>query len=384
MQAWVVGSGGGGDAEDALAACLADGVPLVIDADALQHLTGPLEVPAILTPHAGELARMLDVERSEVEARQLEHARIAAARFGATVVLKGRRSLVAAPDGRVRVTTTGVPWLATAGAGDVLAGVIGALLAAGLDPFDAASAGSWLHGAAATLASRGGPITATEVARAIPVAVRTLPSGHLRESGDMSHARAEIVVDLGAIRANVRLLRELAGPGTAMMTVVKADGYGHGILESARAARAGGAEWLGVATLDEALAVRDAGDTGRMLTWLAVPGEDYAAAIEHDIDLTAYTTTELDEIVAAAQSTDRVARVQLKVDTGLSRGGSTLDAWPDLVEAAHEAEAAGTITVSGIWSHFACSDQPDHPANDLQEDSFRAALERRRPGGLAA
>ena len=177
VQAWVVGSGGGGDAEDALAACLADGVPLVIDADALQHLTGPLEVPAILTPHAGELARMLAVERSEVEARQLEHARIAAARLGATVVLKGRRSLVAAPDGRVRVTTTGVPWLATAGAGDVLAGVIGALLAAGLDPFDAASAGSWLHGAAATLASRGGPISATEVARAIPVAVRTLSSG---------------------------------------------------------------------------------------------------------------------------------------------------------------------------------------------------------------
>ena len=145
----------------------------------------------------------------------------------------------------------------------------------------------------------------------------------------MSHARAEIVVDLGAIRANVRLLRELAGPGTAMMTVVKADGYGHGILESAQAARAGGADWLGVATLDEALAVRQAGDTGRMLSWLAVPGEDYAAAIEHDIDVTAYTLTELDEIVAAAQSTDRVARVQLKVDTGLSRGGSTIDLWPE-------------------------------------------------------
>ena len=191
----------------------------------------------------------------------------------------------------------------------------------------------------------------------------------------MSHARAEIVVDLGAIRANVRLLRELAGPGTAMMTVIKADGYGHGILQSAQAARAGGAEWLGVATLDEALAVRDAGDTGRMLSWLAVPGEDYAAAIEHDIDVTAYTTTELDEIVAAAQSTDRVARVQLKVDTGLSRGGSTIDSWPDLVEAAHEAEVAGTVTVSGIWSHFACSDQPDHPANDLQEHNFRAALD---------
>lgn len=181
VQAWVVGSGGGDHAADALAASLSDGVPLVIDADALQHLTGPVGVPAVLTPHAGELGRMLDVERADVEARQLEHARLAASRFDATVVLKGRHSLVAEPDGRVRVTTTGVPWLATAGAGDVLAGVIGALLAAGLAPFDAASVGSWLHGAAATLASRGGPITAMDVARAMPVAVRALPRGDLRE-----------------------------------------------------------------------------------------------------------------------------------------------------------------------------------------------------------
>jgi hydroxyethylthiazole kinase-like uncharacterized protein yjeF len=175
VQAWVVGSGGGADAAAALAACLEDGVPLVVDADALSHLNGALPVSAVLTPHAGELARMLEVGREAVEARQLEHARLAADRFAATVVLKGRHSLIADPDGRVRVTTTGVPWLATAGAGDVLAGVIGALLSTGLTPFDAASVGSWLHGAAATLASGGGPVTATEVARAIPAAVRGLP-----------------------------------------------------------------------------------------------------------------------------------------------------------------------------------------------------------------
>ncbi len=136
---------------------LDDDVPLVVDADALIHVTRPLGRPAVLTPHAGELARMLGVDREEVEARQLHHARPAAEEYAATVLLKGRHTLIAEPDGRVRVTTTGTPWLATAGAGDVLGGLIGALLAAGLAPFDAASVGSWLHGAAATLAGRRRP-----------------------------------------------------------------------------------------------------------------------------------------------------------------------------------------------------------------------------------
>jgi hydroxyethylthiazole kinase-like uncharacterized protein yjeF len=174
VQAWVVGSGGGQRSERALEEALADGVPLVLDADALAHVPGPLSVPTVLTPHAGELARMLHVQREEVEADQLRHARLAAERFGAVVVLKGRHTLTAAPDGRVRVTTTGLSWLATAGAGDVLAGVIGALLAAGLEPFDAASVGSWLHGAAATLASGGGPIVAADVAVALPAVVAGL------------------------------------------------------------------------------------------------------------------------------------------------------------------------------------------------------------------
>ncbi len=177
VQAWVVGSGGGADAGEALQRSLADGLPLVVDADALAHVTGPLGVPALLTPHAGELARMLEVERAQVEAEQLRFAREAATRFEAVVLLKGRHTLVASPDGRVRVSTTGVPWLATAGAGDVLAGLCGALVAAGLDPFDAGSAGAWLHGAAATEAGGGGPITAPDVARALPVVSRRLLRG---------------------------------------------------------------------------------------------------------------------------------------------------------------------------------------------------------------
>jgi hydroxyethylthiazole kinase-like uncharacterized protein yjeF len=168
VQAWVVGSGGGPSAGDQLRAALADGVPVVVDADALAALPEPVPVPAVLTPHAGELARLLDVDREEVERDQLRHARSAAGRYGAVVLLKGRHSLTVDPGGRVRATTVGPPWLATAGAGDVLGGVVGALLAAGLDPFDAASVGSWVHGAAAGLARPHGPVVAGEVARAVP------------------------------------------------------------------------------------------------------------------------------------------------------------------------------------------------------------------------
>ena len=174
VQAWVVGSGGGDDAEQALTDSLADGVPVVVDADGLAHVTGPLRVPALLTPHAGELARMLDVDRPEVEARPLHFARLAAERYDAVVLLKGRHTVVAAPTGEVRVNTVASSWLATAGAGDVLGGLCGALLAAGLSPLDAGSVGAWLHGAAAVAAGDGGPVTAPDVAAALPGLLRTL------------------------------------------------------------------------------------------------------------------------------------------------------------------------------------------------------------------
>jgi ADP-dependent NAD(P)H-hydrate dehydratase / NAD(P)H-hydrate epimerase len=172
VQAWVVGPGGGDEAASQLAAAVQDDVPVLVDADGLAHVR-PGQA-AVLTPHAGELARMLDTGREAVEARPLAHARVAAERYDAVLLLKGRHTLVVRPDGRTRVTTTGLPWLATAGAGDVLSGLVGALLAAGLDPWDAASVGSWLHGAAATLASRGGPLVASDVAAALPAAVRAL------------------------------------------------------------------------------------------------------------------------------------------------------------------------------------------------------------------
>ena len=177
-QAWVVGSGSADGANSALAFARASGVPLVIDADSLRALTGPPGVPAILTPHAGELAALIREDRADIEARPLHYSRLAAQRFRAVVLLKGRRTTIASPDPDtpVRVNTTGTSWLATAGSGDVLGGLIGSLLATGLAPIDAASAGAWLHGAAATLASDGGPVTASGVAAAIPAVIRSLPA----------------------------------------------------------------------------------------------------------------------------------------------------------------------------------------------------------------
>ena len=193
--------------------------------------------------------------------------------------------------------------------------------------------------------------------------------------------RPEIVVDLGAIRRNVTRLRDLVTPdGADVMVVVKADGYGHGIVEAAGAARAAGAPWLGVATIEEALLLREAGDTGRVLSWLTVPGDDWAEAIERGIDVTAYSLAELDEVRAAVAGTP--ARLQLKVDTGLSRGGASTQDWPALVAAAREGEADGTWRVTGLWSHFACSDEPEHPANLRQEAAFRDALDGARRAGL--
>ncbi|NUR08044.1 MAG: alanine racemase, partial [Nocardioidaceae bacterium] len=160
----------------------------------------------------------------------------------------------------------------------------------------------------------------------------------------------------------------------ALMAVVKADGYGHGLVPAARAARAGGADWLGAAVLEEAVALREAGDSGRILTWLATPDEDYTRAVELDVDVTAYSVRQVEAIAAAARAVGVRARLQLKADTGLGRGGATEALWPYVVEAAADAEQSGAVRVTGIWSHFACSDEPAHPSNDAQEKAFVQAL----------
>jgi alanine racemase len=185
--------------------------------------------------------------------------------------------------------------------------------------------------------------------------------------------RAEAVVDLDAIRTNVARLRAHVG-GRDLMAVVKADGYGHGIVESARAARAGGAGWLGVALLEEALVLRSAGDHGPILSWLAVPGERYADGIAADVEMSAYTVEQLDRIADAAHMLGRRARIQLKLDSGLGRGGAHPVDWPQLVEAAVKRQDSGDIEVTGVWSHFACSDEPEHPSVPAQLDEYETGL----------
>lgn len=181
VQAWVVGSGTADRAESALNDALADGVPVVVDADALGHWRVGMADAALLTPHAGELARMLGVDRSAVESDPLTYVRDAAERFEAAVLLKGSHTLIAERGSPTRVVASATPWLATAGAGDVLSGLAGSLLAAGLTPIDAGSVAAWLHGTAARLAVAahqppeasslvGAPITACAVAAAIPSA----------------------------------------------------------------------------------------------------------------------------------------------------------------------------------------------------------------------
>jgi alanine racemase len=181
-------------------------------------------------------------------------------------------------------------------------------------------------------------------------------------------------VDLAAVRHNVGVLAERAA-GAGVMAVVKADGYGHGLVPTARAAMEGGASWLGVAFLEEALALRAAYLDGPILAWLTTPREDVRPAVSAGIDLGVYSLAELAAASAAARATGVTARVQLKADTGLSRGGAPIADWPDLCEAAAKAEADGTVKVTGVWSHFAFADGgPDHPTNSRQAAVFAEAL----------
>jgi alanine racemase len=193
-------------------------------------------------------------------------------------------------------------------------------------------------------------------------------------------ARAEVVVDLDAIAANTAVLRErVARP---LMAVVKADGYGHGLLPAARAVLAGGADALGVAVLDEALALRAGGITAPVLSWLHGPGTDFAAALTADVEVSVNARWGLDEVVAAARDTGRTARVHLKADTGLSRGGATPGEWPGLVAAAARAQADGDIAVVGLWSHMAYADAPTHPTIGAQVRVFEEAVALARGAGL--
>ncbi len=192
--------------------------------------------------------------------------------------------------------------------------------------------------------------------------------------------QAEVQIDLEAISSNIALLA--SGTSAQVMGVVKGDGYGHGAVESARAALAGGATWLGVCTLGEAFELRDAGLTAPAMAWLWMPGQPVQAAITREIDLGVSSIGHLTAVTAAASELGRPARIHLKIDTGLSRGGATLADWPALIEAAAKAQKEGLIEAIGVWSHFVYADEPGHETIDRQLATFHEGLEIAKRQGI--
>ncbi|HEY2076613.1 MAG TPA: alanine racemase [Streptosporangiaceae bacterium] len=183
----------------------------------------------------------------------------------------------------------------------------------------------------------------------------------------------EAVVDLDAIQANVAALNRHVG-AAQVMAVVKSDAYGHGMLASARAALAGGATWLGVVHVADAIALRQAGISAPVLSLHDSPDSPHAEAIRHEVDLTVGSASIVDQITRAAEGAGKPARLHLEADTGMSRGGATPADWPALVDAALAAQSAGRAKIVGLWSHFACADIPDHPTIGQQLEAFRAAV----------
>ena len=195
--------------------------------------------------------------------------------------------------------------------------------------------------------------------------------------------RAEVVVDLDAIRHNVRLLVDRAAAnGAATMAAVKADGYGHGAIPVARAAVEAGATWLGACSLAEAIALRDAGLTVPILAWLDLLDTDRAPGVAADIDLAASSVTELLALVDAVNRAGRPASVHLKIDTGMTRHGCPPADWPALVAAAAKAERDGAIRVVAVWSHLASADEPGHKSVDEQVERFHTAYHQAIGAGL--
>jgi alanine racemase len=188
-------------------------------------------------------------------------------------------------------------------------------------------------------------------------------------------------VDLGAIRHNTALMRRRAAPA-ALCAVVKADGYGHGATRVARAALAAGAAELGVATVDEALALRADGITAPVLAWLHPPGIDFGPALLADVEIAVSSERQLDDLLDAARRTGRAATVTVKVDTGLNRNGVPPARYPSMLAALRRAAAGDAIRLRGLMSHMVYADQPDNPVNDLQARRFREMLAGAHDEGL--
>jgi alanine racemase len=194
-------------------------------------------------------------------------------------------------------------------------------------------------------------------------------------------AAAEAVVDLDAIAHNVRLLCEHAG-SAQVMAVVKADGYGHGATHVGRAAVAAGAAELGVATIDEALALRRDGIRSPVLAWLHSPGTDFGPALQADVEVAVSSVRQLAELLDAVERTSHTAMVTVKVDTGLNRNGVSTVEYPEVLTLLRRAKADGAVRLRGIMSHLVHGDDPDNPFNDLQAQRLTDMVAHARDKGV--
>lgn len=195
----------------------------------------------------------------------------------------------------------------------------------------------------------------------------------------MSRASAEI--NLSAIADNLKLIKNKTN--AQVLAVVKADAYGHGLLPVARAAQDAGADWLGTALLEEALALRSGGITKPIIAWLTPMGEDFKAALLANIDLSISSIELLNEIVLAGKSVNKVPNIHIEVDTGMSRGGVG-DDWDNFVIQVVNSVKANQIKVIGIWSHFARADEPDEGMNKEQLNVFEDRIKSATAAGIKA
>lgn len=181
--------------------------------------------------------------------------------------------------------------------------------------------------------------------------------------------RATAKVNLAAIEHNIQVLKQTAG--VPVLAVVKADGYGHGAVPVALAAKSAGADWLGVAFLDEAFELRYNNVPGPILAWLLDESDDFSQALDQDIDLSVSSLSILRKISDLAKQRDMNARVHIEVDTGLSRAGVAISEFEDFFAALLTIE---NIEVISIWSHLACADEPKNAANEMQQKNYEYAL----------
>jgi len=195
----------------------------------------------------------------------------------------------------------------------------------------------------------------------------------------MSRASAEI--SLLAIADNLKLIKSKTN--AQVLAVVKADAYGHGLIQVGKAAENAGADWLGTALLEEGITLRNSGIKIPIISWLTPLGEDFKAAINLDIDLSISSTELLNEIVLAGKSVKKIPRIHVEVDTGMSRGGVG-DDWQLFLAELSKAVAANEINIVGIWSHFARADEPDEVMNKEQLTVFEDRIKNASATGIKA